>query len=281
MNAMPEILKNISYMNPAKSRGAVVFGEVVYAPGGICGPRTQRDYQLVVIHRGGLDLRLDGEEIAVAPGQALLLEPNHREYFVFSCTQETHHSWCSVKPSSVPVKMRGCLGSLRKPAPFGSHLAALLKLGRAAFACSPAEKVLEDGYCLGLGLALLSGFALAAQTGGVASNSSDEALARMEDFVSREYARPLQLADMATAAGVSRQHLLKLLRERRQPTPTDYLFEKRLEAAVDLLSHTGLTIGEIADRCGFANPFHFSRKFRQAFGQSPRAWRAQAWNSSR
>jgi len=275
---MPENTKNISRMNFLETRGAVVFGEVVYAPGGVCGPRKQDNFQMVVIHRGSLTLRVDKAEIAVGPGQAILLTPNHREHFLFARECETHHSWCAIRPAAIPAKMRRFFRSVRKPAPFDSHLATLLKLGKSTISSFPASDPLGEGFCLGVGLALFFGFALAVQTGGSPKKAGDEALARMEDFISREYSKPLQLADMATAACVSPQHLLKLFRDRKLSTPTNYLYEKRLETAADLLSHTGLSIGEIADRCGFTNPFHFSRKFRQAYGQSPRAWRAKAWS---
>jgi AraC-like DNA-binding protein len=33
------------------------------------------------------------------------------------------------------------------------------------------------------------------------------------------------------------------------------------------------TIGEIAAMCGFGNPFHFSRRFKEAFDLSPRTMR--------
>ncbi|MDD5349566.1 MAG: AraC family transcriptional regulator [Chthoniobacteraceae bacterium] len=261
-------------MNPPTKRAPVVFGDVVYPPGGVCGPRTQRDYQLVAIHQGWLDLRLDGEEIAVAPGQAILLAPKHREHFLFSRTAETRHTWCSVDPACVPAPMRRAFPKAARPAPFDSRLAALLKLGLSNGA--PAGP-LENNHSLALGLALLSGFVLALQRGKPAADPGGDALARMESFVSREYAKPLKLAHLAAAAGVSRQHLMKLFRERGWPTPTAYLYGKRLETAADLLAHTGLAVGEIADRCGFVNPFHFSRKFRQTYGKSPRAWRANAW----
>jgi len=35
----------------------------------------------------------------------------------------------------------------------------------------------------------------------------------------------------------------------------------RLEEAARLLSQTGLGVAEVAYRTGFANPFHFSRRF--------------------
>ena len=278
---MPEVLKNISRVNLRKRRGDVVFGDVIYMPRGVCGPRTQPDYQLVVIHHGSLDLRLDGRKIAVGAGHAILLSPKRREHFLFSREAETHHSWCAISPSAVPAKMRRLFRSTSEPAPFGSHLATLLKMGKTAPSSSSGNETLEDNYFLGLGLALLSGFAFQVQTGRKIQSPAEEALARLDDFVSREYASPLKLADLATAAGVSRQHLMKLFRERSWPTPTQYLYEKRLETALDWLSHTGLSIEEIALRCGFANAFHFSRKFRHAYGKSPRAWRTQAWGKAK
>ena len=274
---MPEILKDISKVNLQTRPRDVVFGEVIYPPGGVCGPRTQQDYQLVVIHRGGLDLSLEGREIEVAPGHAILLTPNHREHFIFSRDTETHHSWCSIRSGEVPASTRRLFSSLKAPAPFSAHLATLLAQGMTTSFSPPANENLENCYYLGLGMALLSGFALALKAGGKLHVPGDEALARLENFVSREYGKPLQLPDLAIAAGVSCQHLMKLCREGGRPTPINYLYQKRLEAAADCLSHTGLSIGEIADRCGFANPFHFSRKFRLTYGKSPRSWRAHAW----
>lgn len=278
---MPENLKNMSQVNLSMRRGNVVFGDVVYEPGGFCGPRVQADYQLVVIHSGWLDLKLDGKETEVAPGQAILLTPRHREHFLFSRHGQTHHSWCAVSPKAVPPKLRKLFALFRNPAPFPSHLGTILKTAKTASIGIAGGETLENTWSLGLALALLSGFAQVIQAGAEDSDPADQALARMDDFISREYSRPLQLADLARAAGVSRQHLMKLLRQRGLPTPTERLFEKRLETAADCLSHTGLSIAEISDRCGFANPFHFSRKFHQAYGKSPREWRVNAWKQKR
>jgi len=44
--------------------------------------------------------------------------------------------------------------------------------------------------------------------------------------------------------------------------------------AADLLRHTGLSVAEIADRLGFADPANFGRAFRGWFGTSPGRYRA-------
>lgn len=51
-----------------------------------------------------------------------------------------------------------------------------------------------------------------------------------------------------------------------------YIRQRRLEHARDLLMRRDgprLTVGEVAQACGFASDSHFSRAFRKAFGYSP------------
>ena len=271
---MAEKLKNISRMNRLY-RGSVVFGEVVYAPGGMCGPRLQRHFQLVAMHSGELDLKLDGKSIHVAAGHAILLSPHHREHFAFSESTETRHSWCAIRPSVLPAGLRKRLRTLDSPIPFVGRMTTLLKWGCTNVDAS--EKFLQDEFCLGLGLALMGDFALAARRENSKQTPRIKALSRLENFINTEYSRPLSLKELAKEAGVSPQHLLKLCRLQKIASPTQQLYAKRLEASTDLLSHTGLSIEEVSERCGFVNPFHFSRKFRQTYGQSPFAWRKELW----
>ena len=62
-------------------------------------------------------------------------------------------------------------------------------------------------------------------------------------------------------------------------TPGRYILARRLERARTLLADPAQhrrAIGEIAHAAGFADPAHFSRSFRAAFGQSPREAREMA-----
>ena len=56
-----------------------------------------------------------------------------------------------------------------------------------------------------------------------------------------------------------------------------YVWEARTRRGAQLLRETGLTVSEIAYRCGFQTPFHFSRWVKQVHGMSPKEFRAQAW----
>ena len=110
--------------------------------------------------------------------------------------------------------------------------------------------------------------------------AAEGALAKMEQFIWKEFASHLSLYDIARAVGVSRQHLLKLCRMHNKPTPMSQLYAARLEIATDLLRQTGLPISAVAEKCGFVSIFHFSRKFKQGYGESPAAWRRGLWHAT-
>ncbi len=62
-------------------------------------------------------------------------------------------------------------------------------------------------------------------------------------------------------------------------TPARHLWKFRLERGVAMLEETGHTVAEIAYRCGFKNPFHFSRLIKQQAGRPPREIRRRAWSA--
>jgi AraC-like DNA-binding protein len=58
--------------------------------------------------------------------------------------------------------------------------------------------------------------------------------------------------------------------------PGKWLLEKRLSHALYLLTHLGKTVTEAAFESGFESPSHFSRAFRQRYGNSPVSIRQRA-----
>ena len=55
----------------------------------------------------------------------------------------------------------------------------------------------------------------------------------------------------------------------------DYINKFRIEKAVDLLTHTDLSITEISEQLGFRYPRYFSSVFKQAKGVLPTTFRKQ------
>ncbi|MEV0275652.1 AraC family transcriptional regulator [Streptomyces sp. NPDC050610] len=84
---------------------------------------------------------------------------------------------------------------------------------------------------------------------------------------------PLTLAEVAAEVNLSVYHFIRVFREATGETPHRYLTRLRIERARRLLDGTGLTIGEIAGRCGFAGPGSLSAAFLAHVGVRPSAYR--------
>lgn len=258
-------------------RGGAVIGDVLYSKGGSFGPRRQLDFQLVVVREGFLSLTLDRDVIELPEGHGILLSPGHLEHFHFAPNRETRHSWVAVAPALLNTKLRKEFKRHPGPIPFLGRVALLLDMARYDSVTLSQPDFLQISSCEALAVTILCEFASAARDWCRATRASDTTLWKMDRFLAESYARPLQLNDIAHAAGVSRQHLLKLCRMANRPTPMEQLYARRLDVASDLLLHTGFSIAEIADQTGFLNQFHLSRRFKQRTGKSPSAWRGLRW----
>ncbi|HWL54457.1 MAG TPA: helix-turn-helix transcriptional regulator [Chthoniobacteraceae bacterium] len=93
-------------------------------------------------------------------------------------------------------------------------------------------------------------------------------------LVSRVYQSPELFhrpADLAREAGYSKNHLARVFRQVLGKSPTEVILDARIQKAKDLLSlaHLSLSMGKIAELCGYQNVFYFSNQFRQRTGLSP------------
>ena len=272
---MAETGKNISRIHLLRSSAEVIFGDVTYLPGGDCGPRTQEDYQLVLLYSGHADIFLDDADVPlhIAPGHVALMRPGRREYFRFTPGTATHHGWCALAPSLVDTELAREIASRPQVIPYSAQLAALVRLGLAVG--SPRSEA-ADRLVTQLGKTVLLEFLATAE--GLAP-VLPAALQRACAFIEGRYTDKSDLADLARAGCVTPAHLIRLFNQHLGMTPMRYLWRARTEAATRLLRETGLSVGEIAERTGFQTPFHLSRLVKKSCGLSPRELRRRVWNT--
>ncbi len=92
-------------------------------------------------------------------------------------------------------------------------------------------------------------------------------------FIERHYQRPLTLDEIARQASLSPSYFVRAFKRACGHTPLAYLQQIRVEAASTLLRTTTLRCREIADRVGYADPYHFSRTFKKVTRLSPTHFR--------
>jgi len=100
-------------------------------------------------------------------------------------------------------------------------------------------------------------------------------LLRARDLADARYAEPLDVDDLAAAAGLSRAHFSREFRRAFGDSPHAYLLTRRLERAAALLRTTDYSVAEICFTVGLASVGSFTTSFKRAFGESPTAYRAR------
>ncbi|GAA3158076.1 GlxA family transcriptional regulator [Nonomuraea roseoviolacea] len=86
-------------------------------------------------------------------------------------------------------------------------------------------------------------------------------------------AEPLQLADLARHAGMSRRTFTRRFREEVGMSPGQWLTRQRVELARRLLETSDLPMEGVAGRAGFGTAASFRRHLHAALGVSPHAYR--------
>lgn len=80
---------------------------------------------------------------------------------------------------------------------------------------------------------------------------------------------------LAACCNISEVYFRKLFAATYKTTPRQYLIDIRINKARQLLSEGVLSIGAVAEACGFSNPYHFCRTFKEKTGQTPTVFRQQ------
>lgn len=94
------------------------------------------------------------------------------------------------------------------------------------------------------------------------------------DEIHEDPARPFTLEGLTELAGVKKTLFLRSFRNVTGTTPMRYILSLRLEYARELLLETQLPVARIGEMCGFMDPFYFSRRFKEIFGEPPQRYRA-------
>ena len=99
-------------------------------------------------------------------------------------------------------------------------------------------------------------------------------LLRAKDLADARYREPLDVDDLARAAGLSRAHFSREFRRAFGETPHAYLLTRRLERAAALLRGTDRSVADICLSVGLVSVGSFTTSFTRTYGVSPTAYRA-------
>jgi AraC family transcriptional regulator len=141
---------------------------------------------------------------------------------------------------------------------------------------SGTRSLVVDGLRIDLILRLLDGYSSLADGVGRLSPTrlGSRTLRLLDEYVHAHLESPIRIGDLAALAGLSRFHFARVFRASVGQTPHQYVLERRLTRARELVRSSDVPLRDVAAMTGFADQSHLTRTFKRSFGTTPATLRA-------
>ncbi len=270
-------------------------------------PRTIEDLELVLVTEGEGEYVLPEGSFRYGPGSLIVTPPHQRHAYRGGGRAMTHYA-LHLEPG--PSWVANCLEGLRATAAAGGWEAfaregrfqAVLKyrdgMAGAEVLIPPhtasfpdaARSLFDDAVslrgehklealastALRLSSTVLSILALVVEACSAPPKRTQTRLARAAALIDERYGEDLSAADLAKEAGYAQNYFSGAFARAYGLSPMEYLVSRRVSQARLFLFSTTLPIKEIAFRCGFTDPYYFTKVFTKRTGLCPTRYRALA-----
>ncbi|TCP29063.1 AraC-like DNA-binding protein [Scopulibacillus darangshiensis] len=209
-----------------------------------------------------------GKAHSLKAGDAFIVKvPGDHRYFF----PETSETWEFMFLTLVGEKAEACwdyliqeIGHIAKIPPDAAMIQLLRKMNHEA-----AEGLIQDGY-----VASARAYEFIMESYRYAKNLENrqvllpEPIVNAQLFMQSYFSEPITLEDISEHVNLSRYYFIQQFRKYTGATPKQHLVKIRMEKAIELLSHTDLSIKDIAKQVGYEHPNYFSKAFRKSVGES-------------
>ncbi|WP_244963580.1 AraC family transcriptional regulator [Oceanidesulfovibrio marinus] len=235
------------------------------------------EYAIGIIERGAMNFRYLGDDMTAAAGQVNLVVPGevhdghaavaelgwtYRMFYLDPSVLEPALQELTVRPRSVHFQA----GVIQDPALAERVLRAHHALGTPGASTLARQTLLLDMLTYWIAEHGEKRSSLPAQ------RPEPGAAAVAREIINDRHAEDLRLDELATQAGMSPYHLVRVFKARHGLPPHAYLVQVRIGRAKALL-RTPMRLADIAAAVGFADQSHLTRHFKRQFGVTPGAYR--------
>ena len=225
-------------------------------PGHSYGPAVRTQWLLPYVVSGHRYFSKNGVTHKISPGETFVIAPYEETYYEADQKNPWYYIWIGFT-GEPPCKLNEPV--LHKP-----------ELGDI-FADALSCKGMNRGKSAFLAAKLWQMFACILEENPVEQDYIGRAIHCMK----LEYADGITVSEIAKRLNLSRSYFSVLFKERTGQAPQDYLTALRMEKAIELMTHHGMSPSIAAISTGYSDIYNFSRMFKRYTGLSPRAYMQQ------
>ncbi|GGJ27115.1 AraC family transcriptional regulator [Deinococcus roseus] len=251
------------------------YGVATYPPGATFGPRLLQDHEFVWVLEGHAQYLSGSKLLELPPGTLLLCQAGSTDFFAWDPDHHTRHAYVHFQIEEVPASWLPAEGWPRMCAIDSSSI--LVPLFEHLLACVETASEEQIKAVLELMLtAFVTGQTTLRRSYQKWPRTLEQVMKQVHDTLEQNPAHPFTLKELARIANITPEYLCRLFKTHTGHPPLEWVRLVRLDRALVLVTRTNYRFSEISHLLGFASPFHFSRRFKSAYGFSPREVREQA-----
>jgi AraC-like DNA-binding protein len=241
---------------------SVSANSITYPPESTFGPRIQTVVQMFFLHKGVTTVQIDGESVSLKAGEAILLLPDHVEYFVFSTNCETVHSWFHI--DCVNLDVLSTVPPRDRVITINQTLHDIIQIALREDIIDNSDNPFHISF-----LAAALTLALELMEKKDRANFDNVLVSEVKKIIYEKYQTQLTLEEISKSLSYSQEHIIRTFKANTNTTPIKFLWDYRKKAAIYLLENSGLPLTNIAKHCGFCSYYHFCRQIKQETGLTP------------
>jgi AraC-like DNA-binding protein len=247
-----------------------LFGQSHYPKGGNYGPIDCSHLDLFILEKGRAKVKSDGKTYYAETGRAYFFYSEYSIEVAFPSNTETLMSWVETGELLVSPNVQEQLRMLPRSVAISENLSELLLMGvglknKKGFNFQRMRNALAQ-------TAFYEYFYLANLV--EEEKPLPEAVLRAKSHIDENFKDAITLHELAEIVKLNPNYLISVFKKYLGFTPIQYLWQKRAEMGIQLLYKSGLSVSEIAFRCGFQYPNHFTRHLKNHYGYTPRELRS-------
>lgn len=233
---------------------------------------SRRDYYLMYIYQGELEMDIDGQALTVRAGSLVIFPPGYEYRYTKKSHDELIYYWVHFTGFGAQALLDSC-GLCVKFVFFTGSSSEIADCFRQLFnnfiyrdGCfEVATAALVPTICVLLRRKINCGTSLH-------TASLTQKIQKSLDYIHRHYSDPTPISFLADIEHLSISRYCAVFKKCTGVSPQTFLINLRMEMATELILGTDLSLKQIAKTVGYDDQLYFSRLFKLRKGVSPKQY---------
>lgn len=255
-----------NFIPPKPNQGSISYFHFVYETHlrKLKQPFLHADYYVYLIYKGSGHLKINGKEYALSPGTLFFTEPYQAHEIIED--EPLSYLYISFNGSGVSSLLSASeIDTSNFLYQDFSHLFSFWMTSIRRINFANANTLTESVLMYTLSY-------VNTEEKDTSTDDSDR-FERILDYISSHFTAPgITLRKVADIFFYNEKYLSALFVKKTGIKFTDHLNQLRIQHAVTLIKNHSKIVSEIAEKCGYNDPFYFSKIFKKQIGVTPTAF---------